>query len=75
LAAQIGIYFVFPLILALCHSFVALSVVTKVVTLLGNMDIVSPLVITMLLFIVVYGGYYLITYFASRTMIHQRTKA
>lgn len=75
LAAQIGIYFIFPLILALCHSFVALSVVTEVVSLMGHMDILGPLAITTALFVLVYGGYFLITYFASRSMIHQKARA
>lgn len=75
LATQVGIYFIFPLILALCHSLVALSVVTEAVALLGHMDIAIPVAITITLFVVIYGGYFLITYFASRTMIHQRARS
>lgn len=70
LFVQIGIYFVFPLVVALCHSFVALKVVVQVVSLYGHLAIAGPLLATVALFLLVYGGYFLFTYFASRTMIH-----
>lgn len=72
LCIQIGIYFAFPLIVGLCHAFVALNVVTDVVAQFGHLEIAQPLAITVLLFVVVYGGYFLITYFASRNMIRPR---
>ncbi len=71
---QIGIYFLFPLLLAICHSIVALSVVTDVVELFGMIDIAQPLIITVVFSLVIYGGYFLITYFASRGIIGQKAK-
>lgn len=69
LFAQIGIYFIFPLIVALCHSFVALIVVVDMVMIYGFIDITIPLLATIAAFLLIYGGYYLITYFASRSMV------
>lgn len=75
LITQIGVYFIFPLILALCHSFVALTVVTDVVSIYGHLNIAGPLGVTVALFLIVYGGYFVLTYFASRTMIHVGNRA
>lgn len=66
---QIGIYFIFPLIVGLCHSVCAMNVVSETVSLLGFLNIFWPLVLTALLAVAVYGGYYLITYSISRNMI------
>jgi len=75
LLTQIGIYFIFPLVVALCHAYVAMSVVVNIVSIYGNIQIAIPLAITVGVFVLLYAGYYLITYFASRTMIHQRLRA
>lgn len=69
LFAQIGIYFIFPLVLAICHAFVALTVVVDVVSLYGRLDIVEPLLPVVLMTLVIYGGYFLVTFFASRGMV------
>jgi len=66
---QIGIYFVFPLVLALAHSAVAMNEVSSAVSLLGHFDIALPLAMTALMAVVLYGGYYLITCSISRNMI------
>lgn len=74
LFTQIGIYFLFPLALAVVHSAVALKVVTDVVRMFGLLDIVGPLLITVAFAVVIYGGYFLVTYFAARGMILSKTK-
>ncbi len=66
---QIGIYFIFPLILAVAHSAVALNVVVGVVSLYGHLNILEPLLPVVAMALVVYGGYFLVTYFASRGMV------
>jgi putative ABC transport system permease protein len=69
---QIAIYFVFPLVVALCHSLVALNVLVDIVVLFGYLDIAMPLVITVSVFLALYAAYFLITYFGSRAMLRQR---
>ncbi len=69
LFAQIGIYFLFPLVLAVCHSIVALTQVVDAVKIFGLLDITQPLLITVAFALVIYGGYFLITCFVSRKMI------
>ena len=69
LLRQTLLYFVAPLLVALAHSVVALNVVTEVVALFGNMDITTPALMSGGLFVLVYGGYLLVTYRVSRGVV------
>ena len=72
LLTQIGIYFVFPLVVALCHSGVALYVLNNVLSLIGISNLSVPIMVTLALLVLVYGGYFLVTYFGSRSIVHQK---
>lgn len=65
---QIAIYFIMPLALAFVHSIVGLKVVTDLVQILGGMNILSNLLQIVILFFVVYGGYFIATYVGSKSM-------
>lgn len=71
LMVQTLIYFLFPLAVGLAHSFVALQVVVDLVGLFGNLDITSASMLTSTLFVVVYGGYLLVTYRVARSVVRQ----
>lgn len=75
LFTQTGLYFLLPLSLAIVHSIVGIHVANRVIANLGHMDIVSSIVATAAVFLVAYGGYFLATYFGSRSMIRQRTES
>lgn len=66
---QIGVYFLLPLIVACSHAFVALSIVTKIASLAGGIDIASTIATTIALVLAIYGGYFLLTYFTARSII------
>ena len=72
LFSQIAIYFFIPLSLAIVHSYVGIRVANNVVQMLGHLNIVGNTLFTAIIFLVIYGGYFLATYFGSRSMIHQR---
>ncbi|WP_444644721.1 FtsX-like permease family protein [Caproiciproducens sp. R1] len=72
LFVQIAIYFMLPLSLAVVHSAVGIYVANSVVVQFGHLDILGNTLITAVFFLVIYGGYFLTTYFGSRSMIHQR---
>ncbi|HEX3040006.1 MAG TPA: ABC transporter permease [Caproiciproducens sp.] len=72
LFGQIGIYFFIPLSLAIVHSIVGIRVANNVVAILGHIDIVGNSVFTAAIFLLIYGGYFLATYFGSKSMIQQR---
>ena len=69
LLAQIGVYFLFPLVVAVAHAAVALSVVNDIVALLTGYQIGTALVGTVCFVVVLYGGYFLVTYLTSRSMV------
>lgn len=69
LLAQIGVYFLFPLVVAVAHAAVALSVVNDIVALLTGYQIGTALVGTVAFVVALYGGYFLVTYLTSRSML------
>ncbi len=66
---QIILAFAFPLLLALCHSVCALSVVTDVVRVFGAIDIAKMACVAGVAFLVVYCAYFILTYFQARRII------
>ncbi len=69
---QIGISFVFPLVVALIHSFVALNEISHIINLMVSINIADKILITCIFIVIVYGGYYLATYLASNRIINER---
>ena len=69
---QIGIYFLFPLVLGVAHTLCAMQVVIDVVRVFGYMDIGQMSVIAVAAFLAVYGAYFLVTYFTARAMVRFR---
>ncbi len=74
LVRQIGVYFMLPLTIALCHSIVATIVLQDVIHMFGHLDITWPLVITIALALVIYGGYFLMTCYSSRSLIFNQRR-
>ena len=72
LLAQIGVYFLFPLVVAVAHAAVALSVVNDIVALLTGFQIGTALAGTVAFVVALYGGYFLVTYLTSRSMLRSR---
>ncbi len=73
--AQQTIFFVFPLVVGIAHSAVALSVITDLVELFGGFDIAGTVVFTGTIFLVAYGGYFFVTYLMSAGIIRDAVRA
>lgn len=71
---QIATYFLFPLVVALAHSYVALGVLGSVINTLGVLDFLRPLGITMAIVLVLYGGYFLLTYGMARGVLGEKAR-
>lgn len=69
LFTQIGIYFMIPLALAMIHAIVGLKFSQGVVSIVGNGSMMKYILITLLILIVVYGGYFIATYNSAKKMI------
>jgi putative ABC transport system permease protein len=65
---QTLIYFVMPLALAVIHSIVGINVANDFIGLYGNTDIGASAMITALLIIAVYGGYFYATYIGYKNV-------
>ena len=72
--AQIATYFLFPLVVALAHSYVALGVLGGVIKSQGVLDFLRPLGVTMAIVLVLYGGYFLLTYGMARGVIGEKVQ-
>ncbi len=68
---QTAIYFLLPLALACVHSVVGLSVINSALASVGSVDAFSSSFITAAIIVVVYGAYFLATYWGSRNLIQK----
>lgn len=71
---QIGIYFMLPLVVALIHSAVGLKEVTRIISVYGQMDLTKNIILTAVFLVVVYGGYFIATYYGSKGIIKEQEK-
>ena len=66
---QIGIFFAFPLILALIHSVFGIKFINIILATMGMSSMAASMGLTLAFVAVIYGGYFLITYLCSRSII------
>lgn len=66
---QIGIFFAFPLILALIHSVFGIKFINIILATMGMSSMAVSIGLTLAFVAVIYGGYFLITYLCSRSII------
>lgn len=66
---QQAIFFVFPLLMGVAHSFVALQVVIEIVALFGGMSIGGTVGVTCGIFLLCYGSYFAVTYVMSKGIV------
>ena len=70
---QIAIFFMLPLILALIHSVFGIMFAMKILEVLfGNEQLSPSIIMTAIFIVVIYGGYFLITYYCSKNIIKER---
>ncbi len=69
---QIAIFFMLPLILALIHSIFGIMFAVKILEVFGNEQLLPSIIVTAIVIIIIYGGYFLITYFCSKNIIKER---
>ncbi len=74
LFVQIGVYFLFPLLMAAAHATCAMSIMVSVIKSIGNFDVASSIGGVVAVVAALYGGYFLVTYFAARSIIFRGAK-
>ncbi|MGU8582993.1 FtsX-like permease family protein [Clostridium perfringens] len=71
---QVSIYFGLPLVVALVHSMVAIKVVNAFLTVFNKPDIGVSSLVTALIMVIVYGGYFYATYTGYKSTVKNALK-
>lgn len=69
---QIGIFFLLPVLLAGVHSIFGIQFCIRILETMGSTGLLSSVVMTAAFITLIYGGYFLITYFCSRNIIRDK---
>ncbi len=69
---QIGIFFLFPLLIAIIHSIFGIRFSAIILETFGNKELLPSIIMTAIFLILIYGGYFLITYICSKNIIKER---
>ena len=69
---QIAIFFMFPLILAIIHSIFGIKFCMFILETFGREQMLASVFMTMIFLIIIYGGYFLITYYCSKQIIKEK---
>lgn len=69
---QIAVFFLFPLLLAMIHSIFGIEFANYILKTMGTESLLSSIILTALFLVVIYGGYFLVTYYCSKTIIKER---
>lgn len=68
---QIGIFFLAPLLLAIIHSIFGIKCANLMLSAFGKSGMLTSIIMTATFIIVIYGGYFLLTYFSSKSIIKE----
>ncbi len=69
---QIAIFFMLPLTLALIHSIFGIMFAVKILEVFGTDELLPSIIATAIFIVIIYGGYFLITYYCSKSIIKER---
>ena len=68
---QVAIFFMFPLVVAIIHSIFGITFCSYVISTFGNEQLLPSIVMTAVFIVVIYGGYFVITYLCSKNIIKE----
>lgn len=57
--------------MALFHAYFGLREVNGIIKVIGDIDLTSNILLTTMFIVIVYGGYFLATYLASKNIIKE----
>lgn len=69
---QIAIFFIFPLVLAIIHSVFGIIFCNYILETLGNEKLLDSIIMTAIFLIIIYGGYFILTYYCSKNIIKEK---
>lgn len=68
---QIGVFFAFPLLIAIIHSIFGIVFCNYILETFGNEKLLISIIMTSIFLIIIYGGYFQITYACSKNIIKE----
>ena len=69
---QIAIFFVFPLLVGILHSIFGIKFASSIIEIFGSGGLLASIPITASMLILIYGGYFLLTYLSSKRIISEK---
>ena len=69
---QIAIFFLAPLLLAVIHSIFGIQFCNLILNSFGTDQMLTSILMTAGVLLIIYGGYFLITYYSSKWMIEEK---
>lgn len=69
---DIVIFFMFPLLVAIIHSIFGIKFCSYIIATFGNEQLLNSIIMTSVFIVVIYGGYFLITYLCSKNIIKEK---
>ena len=69
---QIGIFFMFPLLVAIIHSVFGIKFCNFLLSAFGAANLVSSIIGIAIFIVAIYGGYFLVTYICSKNIIKEK---
>lgn len=69
---QIGVFFMFPLVLAIIHSIFGIKFCNFLLTSIGTDNLLSSIIMTAVFIVAIYGGYFVVTYLCSKNVIKEK---
>ena len=69
---QIGVFFMFPLLIAIIHSVFGIKFCNFLLTSVGADNLMSSIIMTAVFIVAIYGGYFVVTYLCSKNVIKEK---
>lgn len=69
---QIGIFFMFPLLVAIIHSIFGIKFSNYILKASGVSFDLNSIIMTAVFIVIIYGGYFVVTYFCSKNIIREK---
>ena len=69
---QIAIFFIFPLLVGILHSVFGIKFASSIIEVFGSGGLLASIPITASMLILIYGGYFLLTYLSSKRIVSEK---
>ena len=72
LFVQIAIFFIAPLLIGIIHSIFGIMFASSIIEIFGSSGLLASIPMTVSMIVLIYGGYFLLTYISSKRIISEK---